>query len=200
MIRLNQARYRRLVIFLAMVAFIAFSGLAEAAPWRFAVLGDQRDNNGAWGVNRLVVQSMVNDIESRGVSLALVGGDQIYGVHGAPPVPGQASLPTMYSHWRTAMGGLLPICYPVRGNHETAGEIYNPNPYYWLTCVVRFLPQIPRNGPSGEKGMTYSFSNQGAFFVGMDNFIPGNENRVNQTWLDQRLAGQYPAPPLCLRP
>ncbi|MGA2404533.1 MAG: metallophosphoesterase family protein [Syntrophobacteraceae bacterium] len=185
MTRLNQNCHRRMVMFLVLAVFFAFSGLAQAAPWSFAVLGDQRDQNGSTGVNAPVIQSMVKDIESRGVSLALVGGDQIHAIYGGS----SASLPTMYRNWRAAMGRLLRISYPVRGNHEICGERSVPYyPYYWRKCVVQLLPQIPQNGPSGEKGMTYSLTKQAAFFAGMDEFIPGNENRVNQGWLDQQLS------------
>lgn len=180
--------YRRTVIALALVIITASFGASEAAaPWSFAVLGDQRDNDGTIGVNTPVIVSMVKDIvENRGVSLVLAGGDQIHGVSG----PDEASLPTMYKHWRTAMGRqLLRVLYPVRGNHEIAGEKSAPlYPYFWRKCVVSLLPQIPQNGPTGEKGMTYSFSRQGAFFVALDHFVPGNENRLNQSWLDQQLS------------
>jgi autotransporter-associated beta strand protein len=204
-VRLNQNYCRRLVMLLAMVAFVASSGLAEAAPWRFAVLGDQRDDYGVRGVNAPVTQAIVNDIVlNRGVSLALVGGDQIHGIFATPPSPEpQAPLPVMYRNWRAAMGRLLPISYPIRGNHETYSERYArrpvagfpwtydgsvPYPFNWLNYMVRFLPQIPQNGPSNEKCLTYSFAHQGAFFAGMDQFVPGNEFRVNQGWLDHKLA------------
>jgi len=174
-----------LLAFLSL-ALISFSSLAEAAPWRFAVFGDQRDANGTVGINTAVVVSMANDIfKNRGVSLVLCGGDQIHGHTGAR----QVTLPTAYQNWRTAMAPILNIAYPVRGNHETYGEISTPYyPYYWDTCIAKVLTQIPQNGPDGEKGMTYSFANQNALFVGVDQFVPGNDNRVNQPWLDQQLA------------
>jgi hypothetical protein len=116
MMCLNQKHYRRLVMLLALVAFVAFSGLAEAAPWRFAVLGDQRDNNGVVGVNTPVVQAMVNDIVlNRGVSLALVGGDQIHGIFPTPPSnEPQARLPVMYRNWRAAADSSMAL--PWAGN------------------------------------------------------------------------------------
>ncbi|MEW6658480.1 MAG: metallophosphoesterase [Thermodesulfobacteriota bacterium] len=174
-----------LLAFLSL-ALISFSSLAGAAPWSFAVFGDQRDANGAVGINTAVVESMAKDIAlNRGVSLVLCGGDQIHGHTGAR----QVSLPTAYQNWRTAMARILNISYPVRGNHETYGEISTPYyPYYWDTCIAKVLTQIPQNGPDGEKGMTYSFANQNALFVGVDQFVPGNDNRVNQPWLDQQLA------------
>jgi hypothetical protein len=59
----------------------------------------------------------------------------------------------MYQHWRNAMALILDISYPVRGNHETYGEISSPYyPYYWDTCIAKVLTQIPQNGPAEEKG------------------------------------------------
>ena len=168
------------------LALISFSSLAEAAPWSFAVLGDQRDSDGAVGINTPVVQAMASDIfYNRGVSLVLCGGDQIHGHHSST----EASLPTMYQNWRNAMALILDITYPVRGNHETYGEVSTPYyPYYWDTCIAQVLTQIPQNGPAEEKGMTFSFANQNAFFVGMDEFMPDYDERLNQNWLDEQLA------------
>jgi autotransporter-associated beta strand protein len=168
------------------VALLFLFSLAEAAPWSFAVIGDQRDANGTAGVNAPVIQAMAQDIaQNRGVSLVLCGGDQIHGHHSST----EASLPTMYENWRNAMALILDISYPVRGNHETYGEKSTPYyPYYWDICIAKMLTQIPRNGPAEEKGMTFSFSNQNAFFIGVDEFMPDYEYRLNQNWLDQQLA------------
>lgn len=185
--RLNSNWRQRLVLLLAILslALISFSSLAEAAPWSFAVLGDQRDADGTVGVNTQVIQAMANDIHNRGVFLVLCGGDQIHGRHSGSA---EAPLPTMYQNWLTAMAPILAISYPVRGNHETYGEISTPYyPYYWDFYIAQFLG-LPLNGPDEEKGMTYSFTKANAFFVGMDEFMPDNENRLNQNWLDQQLS------------
>jgi len=180
-------RQRMMMLLLAFLslALLSFSMVAEAAPWSFAVLGDQRDKDGAVGINTAVVQAMANDIaQNRGVSLVLCGGDQIHGAHDTI-----ATLPTMYQNWRTAMAPILAISYPVRGNHETYGETHTPYyPYYWDTCIAKVLTQIPQNGPDEEKGLTYSFTNQNGFFVGVDQFMPDYDDRLNQPWLDQQLA------------
>ena len=60
-------------------------------------------------------------------------------------------------------------------------------PIYWDFWIAQFL-SLPQNGPDEEKGMTYSFTKANAFFVGMDQFMPDYEYRVNQNWLDQQLA------------
>jgi autotransporter-associated beta strand protein len=173
-----------LLLAILSLALISFSGLAEAASWNFAVVGDQRDADGSTGVNGPVIQSMAKDIAlNRGVFLVLCGGDQIHGIHGTT-----TTLPTMYQNWLTAMAPILAISYPVRGNHETYGEISTPYyPYYWDFWIAQFLA-LPQNGPDEEKGMTYSFAKANAFFVGVDQFMPDYEYRVNQNWLDEQLA------------
>jgi hypothetical protein len=53
------------------------------------------------------------------------------------------------------MAPILNIVYPIRGNHETYGDEGNslPYAYYWQTCLVVNLPQIPLNGrPAGIQG------------------------------------------------
>ena len=174
-----------LLLVILPLALLSFSGLAEAGPWSFAVVGDQRDADGTVGVNAPVIQAMAKDIAlNRGVFLVLCGGDQIHGDSDHAP----ASLPTMYQNWLTAMAPILAISYPVRGNHETYGEISTPYyPYYWDFWIAQFL-SLPQNGPDEEKGMTYSFTKANAFFVGMDQFMPDYEYRVNQNWLDEQLA------------
>ena len=61
-------------------------------------------------------------------------------------------------------------------------------PIIGIFCIAKVLSQIPQNGPDEEKGMTFSFTNQNAFFIGMDEFMPDYENRLNQNWLDEQLA------------
>ena len=53
-------------------------------------------------------------------------------------------MPTMYENWRNAMALILDISYPVRGNHETYGEISSPYyPYYWDICIAQVLDPNP---------------------------------------------------------
>ena len=101
-----------LLLAILSLALLSFSSLAEAAPWSFAVLGDQRDANGAVGINTPVVQAMASDIfYNRGVSLVLCGGDQIHGHHGST----EASLPTMYAKLAQCHGADLGHLLPGAG-------------------------------------------------------------------------------------
>ena len=56
---------------------------------------------------------------------------------------------------------ILSISFPVRGNHETYGDVNTLGPNYakhWLDNIANVLSQIPRNGPPNEVGMSYSFA------------------------------------------
>jgi hypothetical protein len=50
---------------------------------------------------------------------------------------------------------------------------------------------LPSNGPAGEEGLTYSFSHENVFVVGLDQMPTDNREdwfQVNQGWLDAQLA------------
>ncbi len=114
----------------------------------------------------------------------------------------EAPLPDQYSHWKAAMAPILGISYPVRGNHETYGDVNTPGPDYakaWMDNIANVLPQIPKNGPPNEVGMSYSFSNNNVFIIGLEQSYATNWYQVNQPWLNAQLAGQYPPLHLCLR-
>ena len=106
------------------------------------------------------------------------------------------------------MAPILSITYPVRGNHETYGDVNTLGPdyaKYWLANIGKSsdMPQIPQNGPTNEVGMTYSFSKNNVFIIGLDQDYVTTPQQVNQTWLNAQLQannlpftfvyGHYPA-------
>ena len=112
------------------------------------------------------------------------------------------------THWKTAMAPILGISYPVRGNHETYGDVNTLGPdyaKYWLANIGKSpdMPQIPQNGPPNEVGMTYSFRNKNVFIIGLDEDNITAPQQVNQTWLNEQMKantlpftfvyGHYPA-------
>jgi hypothetical protein len=68
----------------------------------------------------------------------------------------------------------------IRGNHENAGSVNAWN------SVFAGAYAMPGNGPSGELNVTFSFAQNNAFFVGLDQYS-GHTHRVNQAWLDGQL-------------
>ena len=200
-----EVQFLRRSIAILLMTFFAVGAIVRAgaaASWSFAVVCDQQDKDGSYGINKEIVDKMVVEIQKKNPSFILAGGDEIHGVdrHGQVPLIDQ------YAHYRAAMAPILGITYPIRGNHETYGDINTPGPDYakeWMLHMVNHLPQIPMNGPSNEKGMTYSFSRNNVFIIGLEEGYAGNEYRVNQTWLNEKLAantlpltfvyGHYPA-------
>jgi outer membrane autotransporter protein len=188
-------------LLLSLVAWGAVVELAAAASWSFAVLGDQRDA-ASYGINQPIVEAMAQQIASQNPAFVLAGGDQIRGMVDQICKP----LPEQYTHWKDAMAPILSITYPVRGNHETYGEVNTLGPdyaKYWMDNIANVLTQIPRNGPTHEVGMTYSFSRHNVFIIGLDQDNVAAPQKVNQPWLNQQLAannlpftfvyGHYPA-------
>jgi outer membrane autotransporter protein len=166
-------------------------------------MGDQRDT-GSYGVNKPIVEAMAQQVASPSQNpvFVLCGGDQIRGMVDQTCDP----LPDQYNHWKAAMGPILAISYPIRGNHETYGEVNTLGPDYaknWMDNIANVLTQIPKNGPTNEVGMTYSFSKNNVFIIGLDQDNVTAPQQVNQPWLNQKLAantlpftfvyGHYPA-------
>jgi hypothetical protein len=156
-----------------------------AAPWSFVFMGDQRDD-GSYGINKEIVEKMATRIATQSPDFVLCGGDQIHGIDRE----GQASLPDQYTRWKAAMNPILSISYPVRGNHETYGDDNTPGPNYakhWMDNIANVLNQIPRNGPPNEVGMSYSFSRNNVFIIGLEQSYATSWYQVNQAWLNTQL-------------
>jgi hypothetical protein len=100
------------------MAWGAYPHTVKADFWSFAVLGDQRDE-GSYGINQPIVAAMAAQIATQSPVFVLCAGDQIHGIDRA----GQAPWSDQYDHWKDAMAPILSISYPVRGNHETYGDV-----------------------------------------------------------------------------
>ena len=87
--------------------------------------------------------------------------------------------------WQSTMAPLFDAgvgVYPVRGNHEA--DVPGSTTAWSAAFTGRYA--LPANGPTGETGLTYSFTAKNALFVGLDEYV--NLHRVNQAWLDAQLA------------
>jgi len=197
---------------------------AQAAPWSFAVLGDQQSDSDNI-VNTNIVPKMATQIFTYNPSFALCFGDLVTGVR--PSYSVLTPLPAQYAIWKTNMAPLLapgagnPVpVNTIRGNHEVYDNgdtgVNSSIPAY-SNALGNALPQ---NGPDDQKGLTYSFRNNNVFLIGLDeNYSPqggmapdpaGNKDispLVNQSWLNSQLNtntdcpftivyGHYPAFPL----
>lgn len=211
---LNNATFRRKEVWLTVfiivqLAFIvtwsAYASAQSSGPWKFAVLCDTRgdsntENLDKIGVNEAVVNSVARDIVKEGAKLVIIPGDTVNGWFNI-----RTPYASQFATWRKAMAPVYEAgikVYPVRGNHED-GPFLNNEKYSWPPTEknnpvgvpipelkAAFLeafndPWIPVNGPDGEKGLTYSFGYNNAFFIGLDEFV--NPIKVNQAWLDSEL-------------
>lgn len=150
--------------------------------WRFAFVGDTHTPLTA--VPAEIAASVVND----DAKFLIVAGDLVESGAAAST----NTLASQLAQWRSAMAPLaasgIPV-YVIRGNHE---DDVNNDLAIW-TNFFSGSYAMPSNGPSGETGLTYSFSYTNALFVALDNYV--NIHRVNQPWLDQQL-GQNTRPHL----
>ncbi len=175
------------------------------STWKFAVVTDTQGPNrapdGHSCVNDSVVQAIANDIVREHPDLVLISGDLVNGWfrNGGTPYPVQ------YQNWKKAMAPVYRSgirVYPIRGNHDDGPERLvlpplpahlEPPPGSSARLKKAFQEAfaesyIPKNGPVGEEGLTYSFSYQNAFFVGLDQYS-GGQHKINQAWLDRQLEG-----------
>ena len=170
----------------APVGLCAFflAGPVWAGVWRFAVVGDTRGDGtntpaNPW-VNTPVLSAMATAICNDQAELVLVVGDLIYG----DPVSSRGTnMAAQYALWTNAMAPVyqagIPV-YPIRGNHDASGDSAAG------TSFLTAFPNTPRNGPTGEAGLTYSFTHKNAFFAALDQYRAAHT--VNQDWLTDQLA------------
>lgn len=136
--------------------------------WRFAASAD----SGTSTMNLELVTEMATAVAQDNAEIFLQCGDLLYYAASADDLRA----------WTNAVAPLYESnigVYPIRGNHD----------YYsagWTTVFT----YLPTNGPTGEIGYTYSFTNRNALFLGVDQFKQANQSvySVQQPWLSAQLA------------
>lgn len=164
---------------------VALSSFAFADHFTFVVTGDGRTNDQTpdpTGINMPVLTKLIAAINAEHPRFLLWNGDMIHGVYGKVTVPVDQQLTT----WKQAMSGLRGIAiYPVRGNHETAGD---PDGKEWLRLVK---PMIDGQSPSyfeGENGFSYAATPKeapGVTVIALDQYV--RNHRVNLDELEKAL-------------
>ena len=141
---------------------------------RFIVTGDSRGSSS--GVNDTILAEIAQVTLEENVDFILIPGDLVYG--SLNPVTLEAEL----LQWRDIMQPVYDVgigVYPCRGNHDAGSKAAWDN-------VFSGLYALPANGPSGEENITFSFTHNNVFVVGLDQYT--NFHKVNQTWLDGQFA------------
>lgn len=151
--------------------------------WTFVVTGDSRGPDE--GINGLIVPEIVNAITNEAdVELVLFVGDEIQGYTDYDETVYQLS------NWKAQF--MDPIesrgitVYPLRGNHECidgyAGDYYE-GVKAWNEVIGQYLPQ---NGPTEEKGVTYSVTTNDTLFLLLDTYKI--HHTPNQEWINAELS------------
>lgn len=164
---------------IGLLALVWSTHAVHAESWRFVITGDSRsvDETTYNGVNAPILGELATAIANENPAFVLFTGDLVY-----------KGGDTSFAAWKSVMAPVysagIPI-YPVRGNHDTEKGVPASVHTQWDAA---FGAGIPDNGPAGETNLTYSFSYKNAFMVGLDQYMPGQQQRVNQSWLDQQFA------------
>jgi len=148
---------------------------ADAAPWRFAVVGDTHVPSSD------TVSEMLPQMRADSIQALFVIGDLVEGGVRAT----STQLKTQLARWKSTMRSMTDSgveVYAVRGNHE-ADVVGNLEAW---NAVFSGADALPANGPSGEENLTYSVDRHNARFVLLDQYV--SLHRSNLQWLDQQLA------------
>jgi hypothetical protein len=202
---LNQTTMRSKLLIIGLLLAICS---CQAQTYKFAVICDTRSNankNGISGVNVPAIKAVCNHLKRSGAEFVIAPGDFICGnVRFYDTIQGPPSNHKQYKTFLYAAqsagvtlpgetGGLK--MYPVRGNHECYHQILPKDSIEaaWLKNIGNTLP---KNGPEGEIGFTYSFEYNGSLFLALDQYMYADASQtkgiaINQKWLDKELQ-EYP--------
>ncbi len=148
----------------ALVLLLILTVSTLGQNFSFAVMSDSRGRDD--GVNSVVLKKLVHHLLSnnKDVKFIIFFGDLIDGVFKDPFVNLE-----QLKHWKQVMSEAYespeligPKVYVTPGNHE----IRTP---YDEAFFRKVFPNMPKNGPMDEKGLTYSFDYQGVHFLIIDN-------------------------------
>jgi len=141
---------------------------------RFMVTCDSRGSSN--GVNSAILAEIVQATLEENVDFILFPGDLVTGSSDS------TILESELLQWRSIMQPVYDAgigVYPCRGNHDADNKAVWDN-------VFSGPYALPDNGPSGEDNITFSFTHNNIFVVGLDLYT--QTHRINQAWLDKQLA------------
>ena len=208
---------RPLLILMVLVTVVLIAGCANLSPsgqnipvvspatpapsqsanstWTFVVFGDSRDitKNTTTGISPYLYP-IAAAIANESPDLVIYNGDLISGWIISETSPVATDYPAQFRNWMKAVapihnyttGSGIPL-HVIRGNHEDGpNQTVIPLLDAYLASVAKDMPQ---NGPTGEKRLTYSFTWKGAKFIGLDEYTPHNglKETVDQGWVDKEL-------------
>lgn len=157
---------RRLILVIAVLFLTATPCFAD---FRFAVMGDTRDDNND-GINIKVMNAVLGKIKSENVDFILITGDMITGsaksgIHR-----------NRLRKWKGIIERYKIPYYTSVGNHEIESELSEN--------IVRSVLEMPGNGPDSLKELAYSFNYKNAHFVAIDTDIFNNFHAIGESQMD----------------
>jgi hypothetical protein len=169
---------------------------APGGTWTFVVFGDSRDitKNTTTGVSPYLTPIAVA-VAAEKPDLVIYNGDLVSGWIIGNSSPVATDYTAQFKNWMNVvapihnytLGSGAPI-YVIRGNHEDGpDQTIMPLLDAYRNTVAA---DMPLNGPPGEERLTYSFTHNGAKFIGIDEYYPhnGHKETFNQSWVDQELS------------
>src|SRR5262249_4144432 len=137
--------------------------------WKFVLFADTRGSDLVLPINSGILSELARAVVRERPAFVLFGGDYAFWTTGSD-----------LQQWTNIMSPVyaarIPI-YPMLGNHEFDRPAFDN--MFSLT-----LPAVAAPGMD----FTYSFQFNNALILMLDQYVPTNELRVNQAWLDAILS------------
>lgn len=201
---MKQLRQKSLFLLILLFVLVLGNGCAhgsgvqdQSVQWKFAVISDTQGKVDHSCINKPVIRAIASDIAAERPDFVLVAGDLVNGWFRN----GGTEYVAQYANWKESMRPVYDAgirVYPVRGNHDVGPErvVLPPLPAHLEPPAGAAAlqeqafkdafsqPYIPRNGPQGEQGFTFSFFHKNAFIVGLDVY-GSRQHKVHQGWLNK---------------
>lgn len=165
---------------------------AKASVWKFAMISDTHDadmQHTQTGVTAYL-PPIINYIIAEKPDLVLQTGDLITGAQTLPTSPAYKKFDMQYANYKKVTAPLaqanIPL-YVMRGNHDFG--LHNGDPSLYQAYMAGMAGSMPQNGPSGAKGLSYSFIHNNAKFIMIDQFVNTSAGIVTlpMDWLKTEL-------------
>lgn len=188
------------------VTMLVFVSAAQAAPWKFAVLCDDRasyatdapefTNSPYYSTTAIspyfasIAQALSKETD---IDLVVFPGDL---VRGKKPALSGAQMAAGFDLWKTYMQPVYDAGIPVyllRGNHDAtqvsdpAGSNGNAMAIWKAKFPVPSVAGIDVTDDASQSGLSYAFEHKGSLFVALDEYAAGT-NTYDQAFLQSQLA------------
>ncbi len=157
---------KKIFFSLFLVFFLALGfQIYQASAFSFAVIGDTQEFKAG---RKSGLKKAAGIISQNNPDLVFAMGDLV----------GTKLKSKKLAGWKSTLGSLTQILYPVLGNHDSGVSI-------WRNSFA-----LPANGPTGFSELTYSFDRENSHFVVLASSFPAwhKVNETQRAWLEQDLA------------